>query len=79
MKSKPMTAAQVDQINDRAEALARDRKQRILLASSSVEQISNNDFPLAKFMDALELYSQFIRNLEFADSADKRNGSLRLH
>lgn len=71
MRSKPLTAAQIDLIKDKAEARWRDRRDR-RLELASPEQIAMNDFPIVKFGDALELYSQFIRNLEFADREEKR-------
>ncbi|MDF8357567.1 hypothetical protein [Ensifer adhaerens] len=69
MKKEPMSARKIDELRDKADATVTRRRSALKRKRvNAEEQISN----LRKFTDALEVYTRFIRNLEFADSADKR-------
>jgi hypothetical protein len=69
MKKEPMSARKIDELRDKADATVTRRRSSLKKRRvNAEEQISN----VRKFTDALEVYTRFIRNLEFADSADKR-------
>jgi len=68
MKKEPMSARKIDELRDKADATVTRRRSALRKRRvNAEEQISN----VRKFTDALEVYTRFIRNLEFADSADK--------
>lgn len=67
MREEPRTAQQIDRMRDRAEEhFARKRLPPV--SDSDLSMISD----VAKFLRQLEVYSQFVRNLEFVDNNDKR-------
>lgn len=70
MAKKPMTAAKIDRLKDRAERGVRKR-QDVLTRGATPETIAKNDFPSVRFYEAVQLYSNVIRNMEFADSEQK--------
>ena len=69
MRAEPMTAKKVDSLLDKTERrMVRKREQE---ETDAGEHPTRSDDVL-RFYVALEMYSEFIRNLEFADKAQKR-------
>lgn len=71
VRKNPMTAAKIDLVQDRAEEAYR-RRQKTFDNKKSNQPATPSSFPVLAYVDALELYSHIVRNLEFADSDEKR-------
>ncbi|RYZ92735.1 MAG: hypothetical protein EOP06_03375 [Proteobacteria bacterium] len=69
MKKEPMSARKIDELRDKADATVTRRRSSLNKRKKSAEENISN---VRRFTDALEVYTRFIRNLEFADSSDKR-------
>ncbi|MBY3043685.1 metallophosphoesterase [Rhizobium leguminosarum] len=68
MKKEPMSARKIDELRDKADASVTRRRSALSKKKNSGEvKISN----ARAFITALEVYTNFIRNIEFADSTDK--------
>lgn len=66
MRAEPMSAEKIDKIMDRTEKRLAERRER-----AEEERFSDGDISgglsVRRFMMALEMYSQLVRNLEFVD------------
>lgn len=70
MKKEPMSARKIDDLRDKADATVTRRRSALSAKKKEgVEKISN----LTSFIISLRVYTQFIRNLEFADNVAKRD------
>jgi len=69
MKKEPMSARKIDEFRDKADASIRKKRSDL-----SIENKSAEDFLIEwrNFISALVVYSNFIRNIEFADNKDKK-------
>lgn len=67
MKKQPMSARKIDEFRDKADASVTRRQTSVSTAKDKSDKLAS----ALDFVASLEVYTNFIRNIEFADSTDK--------